>query len=227
MAIHWIKVQKVSASVQNCFNLKDILLFTCGFILFTAIGTISHEYGHILMAESLGYDTALHFDHMLYHQSEQIEQEVGADQVERDELSILLAGPASTLLISLIGLTLLFFRKKKHTKSAFQFPDWMAVFLALFCLRSVFNLFMSIIQGLYFDAPSFFGGDELRISKLLNYWEGTVPIFTAVICALIAFGVLFQLIPAKHRINFILAGLIGGSSGYVLWMKLIGPIVLP
>ena len=41
-----------------------LLLFTVGFILFTVFGTVSHEYGHIIIAKCLGYETTLHYGSM-------------------------------------------------------------------------------------------------------------------------------------------------------------------
>ena len=47
-------------------NIKSLLILTIGFILFTVIGTISHEYGHIIVAKSFGYETTLHYGSMNY-----------------------------------------------------------------------------------------------------------------------------------------------------------------
>ena len=38
-------------------DIKNLLILSLVFILFTAIGTVSHEYGHIIVAKSLGYET--------------------------------------------------------------------------------------------------------------------------------------------------------------------------
>ena len=38
-----------------------LFLFTVGFMLFTVIGTVSHEYGHIIVAKYFGYETTLHY----------------------------------------------------------------------------------------------------------------------------------------------------------------------
>lgn len=49
------------------FKLKPFLIFSLCFILFTAIGTISHEYGHIIMAKAYGHSTVLHYASMNYY----------------------------------------------------------------------------------------------------------------------------------------------------------------
>ncbi|GHA37071.1 hypothetical protein GCM10007103_18010 [Salinimicrobium marinum] len=48
-------------------RIKPLIFLSLTFVLFTAIGTISHEYGHIVIAESLGYDTTLHYGSMNYN----------------------------------------------------------------------------------------------------------------------------------------------------------------
>ena len=48
------------------FSLRNFTFFSIAFILFTVIGTLSHEYAHILVAKSLGYKTTLHYGSMNY-----------------------------------------------------------------------------------------------------------------------------------------------------------------
>ena len=43
---------------------KHLLFLSIGFVLFTIIGTVTHEYGHIVVAKSLGYETTLHYGSM-------------------------------------------------------------------------------------------------------------------------------------------------------------------
>ena len=76
---------------------------------------------------------------------------------------------------------------------------------------------------------SYFGstGDEVKISRGLNLWDGTVPIVLGVIGLVISLIVIFKFVPISKRKSFIWGGLIGGISGFILWMIIIGPIVLP
>ncbi len=48
-------------------DIKYLKFITLGFVLFTIIGTISHELGHIIVAKSLGYETALYYGSMNYY----------------------------------------------------------------------------------------------------------------------------------------------------------------
>ena len=45
--------------MKTSIDIKKFLVLTLAFILFTAIGTLSHEYGHIIVAKKLGYQTKL------------------------------------------------------------------------------------------------------------------------------------------------------------------------
>lgn len=47
---------------------KFSLVVFCSFILFTIIGTLSHEFGHIAVAKYFGYDIALDYGSMNYFQ---------------------------------------------------------------------------------------------------------------------------------------------------------------
>lgn len=50
------------------FDIKLSIKIILTFIVFTVIGTLSHEYGHIGMANYLGYKTQLHYGSMNYYQ---------------------------------------------------------------------------------------------------------------------------------------------------------------
>lgn len=51
------------------FRLKPFLILSICFVLFTVIGTVSHEYGHILVAKAYGHTTELHYGSMNYYPS--------------------------------------------------------------------------------------------------------------------------------------------------------------
>jgi uncharacterized membrane protein len=74
---------------------------------------------------------------------------------------------------------------------------------------------------------SYFGGDEQKISMLLNLYPGTVSLILGGIGIAVTSYIVFKVIPNKLRLTFILSGLIGGVTGFILWMNIIGPKVLP
>lgn len=118
-------------------------------------------------------------------------------------------------------------QKKKTSSKKFIGFDWLLVFLSLFWLREPFNLARHGVNKIVFGGPSYFGGDELRISRGLNLWDGTIPIIMGVLGLAICSIVIFRIMPRAYRRNFMVGGLMGGALGYLIWMKLLGPIILP
>ncbi|WP_053990570.1 hypothetical protein [Mangrovimonas sp. TPBH4] len=231
--------------------LKPLSLFVGAFMLFTVIGTLSHECGHMLVAKYKGYETKLYYASMIYYNNDmmdyfaevynnheaaikknedfegKIAYEAAVNKYQKDSLLIILGGPLQTILTGMTGLLLLFCRKKRIRQQGFQLVDWLGVFLALFWLREVFNLVTSIGDRLLSSEGSFFGGDEMNIALMLDIWPGSIALFLGTFGFIISLFIVFKVVPAKLRVHFILGGLIGGISGYVLWIHALGPILLP
>lgn len=232
-------------------DLKHLINLTIAFILFTVIGTVSHEYGHIIVAKSLGYKTTLHYGSMNYDMNElydilnEINEEYGSElkngidferkaeykstlaKLKYHRLLVDIGGPLQTILTGIFGLLILYFRKNKRKVYGFNKYDWLAVFLSLFWLREIFNLTLSVFYKLLKPKGSYFGGDEYNISIALNIWEGTIPIILGIIGLIISLFVVFKIIPVNLRLTFILSGFLGGIIGFISWMYIVGPIVLP
>lgn len=128
---------------------------------------------------------------------------------------IIMGGPAQTLLTSCLGLFILFMRRKKWSYG-FKSVDWIAVFMALFALREVFN-FVTASYSSIFNSKSHFHADEFRISTYLGFNEWVIPILTLILGLLMSCYVIFKILPIKYRFTFILSGLVGGITGYALW----------
>jgi len=245
-------------------DIKYLKFITLGFVLFTIIGTISHEFGHIIVAKSLGYETTLHYGSMeCYPKGYLDDKDVIAfknltkdymnieykswpkevkEKVEEynnllqkrywneksnNGLLVTIGGPLQTTLTGTFGLFILIWRRKYIYKNGLKSLDWLAIFLSLFWLREIFNLVTSIGGELISPNGNWFGGDELHISKSLNLWSGTISLILATIGTVIAIYVIFRIIPKKTRQTFILSGFIGGIVGFILWMNIIGPKILP
>ncbi len=237
--------------MQNKLQPNNLIAFIIAFMVCTVVGTLTHELGHIAMAKMLGYKTKLHYASMSWnwekltnkideyrvkYKTEIIEDmdfpgkrdyENTIKKIRRDDLLIAMGGPLETMLTGVIGLILLFFRRRKIAQSGFKIVDWIAVFLSLFWLREVFNLTMSISKGVLCGSGRYFGGDEAWISNMLYMPSGVVPIVLGVIGLIISVYVVFKVVPKRTRLSFIIGGFIGGGIGFVLWMNFIGPIVLP
>jgi len=185
-------------------------------MLFTVIGTLSHELGHIVVAEILGYETTLHFSSMNWDSK--------LLYSSQHDLFILIGGPFQTMLTGCLGLSILLMRRNRIK---FELIDWIAIFLSLFWLRPVFNFIVYFSSALVFQNGSYFGGDELKIALLLDVWEGTFTVLFSVLGALISIYLLFNIVPKKYQLTFLLSGILGGICGFLIWFKCLGPILLP
>lgn len=243
------------------FKPKFSVIIIFIFILFTIIGTLTHELGHITVAKVLGYETELSYGSMIYYSKGynedkdiQLLQEMNAtyettefealeDRVKKDYKALLskiekkfphnkkysfwvtLGGPLQTIVTTLIGLYILYRRESKY-RYIYKLIDWLGVFLGLFILREAFNTITGSVSLMLFNKTEFYG-DEFRISRYLELNQWIIPIITAIISLLITLYIIFKVIPLRYRFSFIVAGLIGGSLGYVIWFNYLGKIILP
>jgi hypothetical protein len=117
-------------------KLSLLLILSITFIVFTVVGTISHEYGHIIVAKYLGYETELYYGSMSYNHSQ---EEIKFEEIYKknkssiqnkedfpekatyqrlvkklyyDNLFITIGGPVQTILTGTIGFILLLFRRQ-------------------------------------------------------------------------------------------------------------------
>lgn len=86
---------------------------------------------------------------------------------------------------------------------------------------------MSIGGEIISPSGNYFVGDVRDISYSLNLWEGTISTTLGVIGLIIPLFVIFKFIPNRMRLTFILSGLLGGVIGFILWMNILGPKLLP
>ncbi|MEQ8908833.1 MAG: hypothetical protein RIC95_06555 [Vicingaceae bacterium] len=191
------------------------------FIAFTVVGTLSHELGHISVAQFLGYDTQLHYGSMNWYGDSSYQLKPS------NAFWISLGGPAQTLITSFLGFSFLLYREFKMGKRKFQLLDWIAVFLALFCLRQLMNPVVGFGEFLFFDQPLTFGNDETKLAESLKWPLGSISIASACISFIISMLVLFKFIPRNLRSSFLLGGILGGFLGYSLWLIKFGPLLLP
>jgi hypothetical protein len=235
------------------FSVRNFIFFSIAFILFTLIGTLSHEYGHILVAKSLGYKTTIHYGSMNYKKyntnindtiikifernkfaiknkkefPEKVRFYSLVKKQQNDSFLISLGGPIQTMLTGIIGFLLLY-KRNKITTINFSKIDWFYVFLALFWLRQLFNPIYSFLRRLINNKTSYFGrSDETEIAEFLNIPKGTFDVIFGLSGLIISLLVIFKFIPLKYRLTFVISGLIGGSLGFYIWLYKIGPIILP
>lgn len=223
------------------------LLFA--FIVCTIIGTLSHEAGHIIVAKAIGYDTVLHYASMNYfdgpvypdcdaeglmlrkeldsncHSKKIMDEYLNCTSKKRiDTLLISLVGPVQTLLTGFMGFGLLYLRRHQ---AFFSLTDWILVFLSFFSSRMLFNPLVSGTTYFFGQSDRLIMGDELHIGMM----AGIPPVLLSAVLFLIALSicclVVFRFMPVEFRRRFILCGILGSGLGYLVWMKLLGPWLLP
>jgi hypothetical protein len=209
-------------SMMKTIDIRLFIALFFAFIAATVIGTVAHECGHYLVAKYLGYDAEIS-----YAYSDWQPTVINLDKIERDNLYILLGGPVQTLLTGTTGFILLLFSRHSFTAtSRLSARQWAIIFLSLFWLRPTAN--MVIWVGAYLLTGYFSSkGDEIGIANYLELPNWTIACFTAVIGAIILAIVVFKFIPQKQRFTFIISGLAGGVTGYLLWIVWFGKYIMP
>ncbi len=202
-------------------RIKLFAFLFLGFIVATIIGTISHEFGHYLVAKYWGFKSQIHYGYTSWSTGNVFENPYHIRHI----LSIALGGPVSTMLTSMVGLVFIFISGSKHKDDlSLSFLQWIYIFLALFSLRFCANLFIWLV-GITRPIPSEI--DEIRIAMYLGWPHLILMILTACIGVCILAIVFFKFIPRRQRLSFLLAGIVGGPAGFVLWLKWLGPLILP
>lgn len=226
------------------------VFFILLFIFFTIIGTISHEYGHILVAKYYGFETQLHYGSMNYKNKDEDKQieiynrnkeaiKEKANYSEKEiyenlsrnialkDLYVFIGGPFQTILTGTLGFIILLYRRNKIKKFGLKNLDWLFVFLSLFWLREVINLVLSVSRAIIQGNKNFFSGDEKNIALMLEIYKGSIAIPLAIIGLIVSIYVVFKIIPKAERLHFITSGFIGGIAGFIIWMNVLGPKILP
>ena len=240
-----------SSYLPRTFNTRLFLILAAAFIVATVIGTLSHEGGHYFIAKGFGYHPRIHYASCSFgdnevidsleaiYQKHQKELEEGLpfpgkekyEELQqgaiRNELWILIGGPLQTILTGTIGLILLFaYRKSFAAKQALSSRQWALVFITLFWLRQTANLAMWLIDYLVsgeFSSRS----DEIGIALELEIPFWSLTAITGIIGMAVLVIVLLKFVPPKQRLTFVASGIAGGVTGYILWLHLLGPVLLP
>lgn len=232
------------------FDIKHFIYLSLAFMLMTIVGTLSHELGHYSVAKVLGYQSSINYqsasywDEQLYeyfnevydkykHQIKNKLDFPGKDEYQNrmnkyhnDSFWIALGGPVQTMFTGTFGITLLLiYRNKFLSSQKVNLAGWCSIFLSLFWLRQVANLFVGIgillITGN--KTPT---GDEMRLALYLNYNVWSIQLITGAVGLIVLFVVL-RLLPKPLVLTFLLSGLTGGVLGYYLWLIKFGKYIMP
>ena len=227
------------------FDKRLFIILSLAFIIATIIGTLSHEFGHYIVAKGLGYKASIHYGYVDYgedfydsinkityqyrKQIEKGESFPGKDQYDRfirESLWMSMGGPLQTLLTGTIGLILLFVWKRRFkAREKLNGRQWMLIFITLFWLRQTANMLVAL--GTFIPNRHFSYSDEVGIARNLGLPSWLLLITTGVIGIIILYIVIFKFIPKQQRKTFVLSGMMGAVAGYILWLYLLGPVLLP
>jgi len=203
------------------FDKRLSFFLVLSFAACTIVGTLAHEFGHYLMLKLVGLDGVIRY------QSTQLLIPKGQILTAKKDYLTTLGGPLQTMLTGTIGFILLALNYKKiKLSNNLSLLQWSFIFLTLFWLRQLANLFVLVME--YFLKGKFSrSGDEYILNAYLKLPFLSINITTAIIGSIILSIVFFKFIPKNKRMTFIISGLIGGILGFILWMYILGPILLP
>jgi hypothetical protein len=198
-------------------NRRLFLFLSAAFFIAVIVGTVSHEGGHYIAARMLGYHTRIG-----YAYTEWVDA-----RSEKDLLLMLAGGPLETFLMGAVGLSMLYIKRKEFYNAAkLSIGQWTIIFLSLFWLRQAVNLVAWVLG--YFTSGEFsHRSDEIRLAVYMNLPDWSISIFTAVISLLAFYWVFSKFIPRNSHITFLLSGIVGGIAGYIIWLFIAGPVLMP
>lgn len=131
------------------------------------------------------------------------------------------------MLTGTLGMALLYYsRKSFRNTDSLSAVQWIPVFMSLFWLRQISNTFTWF---LFYFINGRFGlrGDEIKLALFLGLPKWSVLCTTALAGIIMVSVVIFQFIPKKIRVTFLISGLLGGVLGHLFWLDLFGKILMP
>lgn len=209
----------INKYISPSLHFRLLFYLSIGFIISTVAGTLSHEYGHYLVAKILHIPMKLHYAYTSF---------VGNTNItSREIILITIGGPIQTMLTGSMGLILLYVNRKKIINSEkLHLKYWLYIFLSMFWLRQTANFTLWISRYLITGNLST-KSDEVKISKYFGWEIWSITLVAAFIGCVISLIVIFTFIPLRQRLTFIASGIIGGISGYIIWLELLGKIIIP
>jgi hypothetical protein len=216
----------------------------------TVIGTLTHELGHYSVSKYLGYEASInyqssahwdndlneYFKYVFEKHSNEIKNNLDFPEKEKytktiekyqsDNFWIILGGPLQTILTGSFGFILLLVYRHKFIKSdTIPVIGWTLIFLSLFWLRQVANLFMAILTYISNGQPSH-RGDEIRLALHLDLNIWSIQVATGIFGLTVLF-IILRLLPKPMVLTFLISGIFGGTLGYYLWLIKFGQYIMP
>jgi hypothetical protein len=138
---------------------------------------------------------------------------------------MILGGPFSTMFTGTIGFVLIIFIRKRH-QFASKLSHWFCLFLTLTWVREP-NTLLAWVSGIPINGSSVFNIDEIKLAKHLGLPDGTIIWITGILGLIIGGYTILKFVPRDKLMTFLISGFLGGVSGIILWLKILGPFILP
>ena len=231
-------------------DFKAFVFLTLTFIIMTVIGTLTHELGHYAVAKYVGREASIHYQSVSHSDDalndylagvykkyayeiknnldfpEKENYQIAIQKYQADKFWIALGGPLQTMLTGSIGLILLLVYQHKYITAHRVSPTgWALVFMALFWLRQVANLFVAGMLFLMKGQPTL-RGDEIGLALHLDLNMWAIVMITGLL-GLAVLLIVLKLLPKTILFTFLLSGLTGGLLGYYLWLVKYGQYIMP
>jgi hypothetical protein len=209
---------------------RGLFFSLTGAFIIALIGLVlSHELGHYFASLSYGYRPKISYAYTDFGFPKTVSASgvVSFDVPIEHQIWILAVGPIVTIGIGTIGFILLFiFRRPFRRHEILTIGEWALVIVSFSWLRPLVNFSRWMLTIEIFNNLSL-KSDEMKIAYLLGWPQWSIFIFSAVAAAIIFLIVIFKFIPLKQRQTLLLAMLVGGAIGHLLWIDCLGPIILP
>jgi hypothetical protein len=171
-----------------------------------------------VIAKALGYKTVLHYSSMDWHYPNGVK---GTDR--SDSFYITLGGIILIDTISILSLLLLLFSRGQAPRYIY----WALVFFSMLIYRHIMLTFICLIITIVYGKKMSFGADETEIANFLSLPNYVIGIPLLIIALLSAYLLYFNVLGSKMRLTFFYATVIGGIIGYIVWLYILGPVVMP
>jgi hypothetical protein len=184
--------------------------FLCAFLAGPAF-IFLHEWGHYIMARSLGWRARMHYAETKF--------DVPSEKFSpRNDMLVSSAGPFLGAVVATAGFVYLHRSRRHRPQAIATFGDWVATT----CVLNVGRWLRCFAGSPSRPVPD----DEAYISRAMGLPGWFLPYFLGVV-AIIVIVATIRLHPPRARLVPFLASAVGGVAGAVLWMNVAGPILLP
>ena len=192
---------------------SGVLLFALAFLLAPMV-ILLHECGHYVVHYFQGHHPVLYSS----------EVEVGKSPVSGwcGQMLSALGGPMVEGSLCVGGFIWLKRRRRGHLDAAPTALDWLATFMAMSCGRWIHHA-PDVLWGHYRTGR--YGSDEAGISMLLGLPGWVLPV-ALWFPACWVFITTIRQHPKSRRLVPFSAMFLGGASGALLWLMVVGPAVL-